>query len=131
MKSLNKAKGFTILEVMIALVVFGCISAILLNAITAADRIRARSTMLRNACLLASNETERVKCASFQNRKIEDSVYTCSVNEHSYEIKRTVIEPSDPVNADTSLVELEISVNPSSSPSEPLYRFRFLQGYQR
>ena len=130
----GKENGSTVLEVLIAIFIFGCISAALLKAIGSADRIRSRSSIVLNARLVAENEFERIGNIASKQETINDSNYTIIVNGKEFEVQRRILLPQQLLwgsvseNTSTSLVEIELIVTAKSSPKNPV-RFRMIQGY--
>jgi prepilin-type N-terminal cleavage/methylation domain-containing protein len=126
--------GFTVLEVLVAVFIFSCVTAALLKATGSADRIRSRSSIVLNARLLAENEFGRISNIASKQETINDSNYTATVNGKEFEVQRHILVPEQflwgSVSQDrsTSLVEIELVIKAKSSLQKPV-RFRMIQGY--
>jgi prepilin-type N-terminal cleavage/methylation domain-containing protein len=130
MKLPDNKSGYTVLEVIVAIVILGFASAALFQALTNGDKLRARSITMQNVSVIVANETERIKNETFRNGTITDSSYKFEINGRSYDVNRKVIEPvlGDTVNP--CPVELELAVKECNSAAVP-FRFRMLQGCSR
>lgn len=126
--------GFTVLEVLVAVFIFSCVTAALLKATGSVDRIRSRSSIVLNARLLAENEFGRISNIASKQEAINDSNYTATVNGKEFEVQRHILVPEQflwgSVSQDrsTSLLEIELVIKAKSSPQKPV-RFRMIQGY--
>jgi len=126
------SSGFTLLEVIVALFIFGCISAALLKALSAADRIQGRASLVTNASMLAENEIESIRSKAFFFEALEDCTYTAAAGSGIFQVDRRVI-PHDNFSIEDKpeIMEIEVTVKENSQSSGTLVRYRFLQGYQQ
>jgi len=124
----SRKNGFTVLEVIVAIFIFGCVSAAVLRAVAAGDRIKGRSIALRNAVTIASNEAERIRNNAVFYYELSDSSFRKTINGREFSVERRIY-PVDtlPHSNASSLVEVEISVTSQGFGERPL-QFRFLQG---
>ena len=53
--------GYTILESIVALFIFSCITAAILRAMGTADRIHSRASVVMNVSRIAENEFEHIR----------------------------------------------------------------------
>jgi prepilin-type N-terminal cleavage/methylation domain-containing protein len=120
--------GFTVLEVIVAVFIFGCISAALVKTIMTADRIRGRATFISESTILAQNEAERLKNAAGFKTEVLDCTYTTSVNSKEYSVERRIIGIESGILENKNIPEIEIAIKPALSDSDYIY-FRFLQGF--
>lgn len=88
--------GFTVLEVVIALFIFGCVSASLFRLIMQTDQIRGRALYLDNCTRLAAGEAERLRSIATQNTPVEDSLYSVTTAGRTFTVNRQVIETDVP-----------------------------------
>jgi len=130
MKLHGDKSGYTILEVIVAIVILGFASTALFQALTNGDRIRARSINVQNVSVIVANETERIKNETFRNGTVTDSSYKFEINNRSYDVNRKVIEPVPGDSVNPCPVELELTVKECNSEAV-LFRFRMLQGCSR
>lgn len=89
MRNLKNSRGMTILEVLLALVIFSIVSVSIMSLIGNVDRMRIRNKKRDYATLIASNAAERLKYhGKYSN--LNDSLYTVDVNgnEYTVELKR-------------------------------------------
>ena len=93
MKSTAKCNcGYTVLEVILAVFIFGCISTAIFRLLMNTDRIRGRAIFVRTATRLAASEAELLKNIASRNSAYEDSSYTVEQNGRSYTVKRIITE---------------------------------------
>lgn len=126
--SLNN-KGFTMLEVIIALLIFSGVSVLLLKAVSTADRIRGKGARVVHEVILGENETERIKAIAGHGDRINDTVYTSQLYNSEYTVERKILSPLL-ITPDSlpDLYTLEIKVSPVGSNGVPI-TFRLVQGY--
>jgi len=84
--------GYTILEVILAIFIFGCISTAIFRLLMTTDRIRGRAIFVRTATRLAATEAELLKNISSRNSTFEDSSYTVDQNGRLYTVRRIITE---------------------------------------
>lgn len=125
--------GFTVLEVVIALFIFGCVSAALFQLMIQTDKIRGRAVYLELCTRLAANEAERLRSIAAQGVPVEDSTYFTTSGGRNFTVKR-VCEKDDappsfiPVAREPVAVEISIS-DEANSRQAPL-TFRMLLGQE-
>lgn len=120
--------GFTVLEVIIAVFIFGCISAALVKTMMTADRIRGRSSFISDSVLLAQNEVERLRNAASFKTEVLDCTYVASINQKEYDVERRIITSKNDLTKTSTNPEIELAIKPASSDSGFVY-YRFLQGF--
>lgn len=130
-----KKTGFTVLEVIVAIFIFGCVSAALFQFIAQSDRIRGRALFVEGATQLAANESERLRNIATQNGAFEDSTYVETITGRSFSITRHIIENDDigstnynPLRSPLEPVEVELLINDASNSDVKPLRFKLLVG---
>jgi prepilin-type N-terminal cleavage/methylation domain-containing protein len=121
-------KGFTVLEVIVAVFIFGCISAALVKTIATADRIRGRAIFVTESVILAQNEFERLRNAAGFKTEVLDCTYIANINNKAYDVERRILVPELEISKSSDIPEIELAVKPAGSDSGYIY-FRFLQGF--
>ena len=107
---MSKRGGYTVVEIIIAIVIFGAVFALMLHSVYIADRIRGRSNAGNYASILAFNEAEKLKTTS-SDYIPTDSSYQTSLRGITFTVKRKVLH--DPAGTGEG-VEVEIIVTPKS-----------------
>lgn len=120
--------GFTVLEVIIAVFIFGCISAALVKTMMTADRIRGRSLFISDSVMLAQNEVERLRNAASFKTEVLDCTYVATINQKEYDVQRRIIISEYGLIKTSTIPEIELAIKPLSSDSGFVY-YRFLQGF--
>lgn len=123
-------RGFTLIEVLFAMVVFGMISVALLRALTEADKIKGRGTLVMAVSVLARNEAESVKNIGQLHGEINDTTYDATYENREFTVERKVIDPVDILSVESkksSIKEVEITISDRNEPPQ-LWHFRLLQG---
>ena len=121
--------GYTILEVLIALFIFSCAIAGVLQLMLTGDRISARRQGLSSATMLASNQIETIRRQEESSTIMGDSTYEASLNGLSFEVRRIRISPPETWRPDSVINYLEFSVMVKRKNDDvPLVTFRLLQG---
>ena len=92
----RRASGFTMLEVVIAIFIFGCVAASLFGMMIQTDRIQGRALYLENCMRLAADEAERLRSNAARNAIFEDSMYTVASGERIFTIRRIVLKDDAP-----------------------------------
>jgi prepilin-type N-terminal cleavage/methylation domain-containing protein len=128
MSSNHNHNGFTVLEVIIAVFIFGCISAALVKTMMTADRIRGRSSFISDSVHLAQNEVERLRNAASFKTEVLDCTYVATINQKEYDIERRIITSEYGLTKKSTIPEIELAIKPASSDSGFVY-YRFLQGF--
>jgi len=120
--------GFTVLEVIIAVFIFGCISAALVKTMMTADRIRGRSSFISDSVMLAQNEVERLRNAASFKTEVLDCTYVATINQKEYDVERRIITNENDLTKKSTIPEIELAIKPASTDSGFVY-YRFLQGF--
>ena len=120
--------GFTVLEVIVAIFIFGCVSAALVKTLETADRIRGRASFISESTILAQNEAERLRFAASYKTEVLDCTYIAHINSKYYSVERRVIDTETGVPENTNIPEIELAIKTEHSDSGYIY-FRFLQGF--
>ncbi|MBN1603524.1 MAG: type II secretion system protein [Chitinispirillaceae bacterium] len=123
-----KRNGFTVLEVIVAIFIFGCISAALVKTLSTADRIRGRASFISETTILAQNEAERLRNAASFKTEVLDCTYIATVNSRSYSVERRIIDIETGILENKNIPEIELAIKTELSDSGYIY-FRFLQGF--
>ncbi len=126
----HNCSGFTVLEVIIAVFIFGCISAALVKTMITADRIRGRSAFISDSVMLAQNEVERLRNAASFKTEVLDCTYVATINQKEYDIERRIISSEYEYlqSKKNTIPEIELAIKPANSDSGFVY-YRFLQGF--
>jgi prepilin-type N-terminal cleavage/methylation domain-containing protein len=107
--------GFTVLEVIVAIFIFGVITAALVKALGTADRIRGRAATVMRSVVIAQNEAEQIRNAAAFHDVPSDCTYTTTVNNQEFQVDRAIIQPEySEQQTEHRLNEVEL---------------RFMQGY--
>ena len=126
MKSTAKSNhGYTVLEVIVAIFIFGCISTAIFRLLMTTDRIRGRTIFVRTATRLAATEGELLKNISSQNSVFEDSSYTVEQNGRSYTVKRIITEKEPYSFLPTAREPEEITIVVSDTKNETVTPLTF------
>lgn len=131
----RQAEGFTVLEVVIAIFIFGLVSTALFNLMIQTDRIRGRALYLENCSRLAASEAERLRSIAAENAPVEDSMYTTTAGKIMFTVQRKILDNDvspDYLAHARKPVAVEIRIAEERSPPfyEPLY-FKLLIGQER
>lgn len=86
MRNLNNSRGMTILEVLLALVIFSIVSVSIMSLIGNIDKMRIKNKKRDYATLIASNAAERLKYHG-RYSNLNDSVYTVNINGNEYTVE--------------------------------------------
>jgi hypothetical protein len=84
--------GTTVMEVIVAIFIFSCISAVVFNLLGQTERIRSRAIFVENATRLAAGEAERLRSHATGNVPVDDSDYTETVSGRTFRIERKHID---------------------------------------
>lgn len=120
---MNKQRGFTLLEVMIAVTVFALIAISVSQATSVAvdNQIHLERKLL--ACWIAENETTLMRSESWAN--IKKGSKELEYANQKWLIKKTVKEKKRftgiPIPIPIDVREVEISVSLEESPDSPLF----------
>ena len=127
----NRAAGFTLLEVIVAISIFSLISMAIFNLLTQTDRIHGRAVFVEGASRLAAGEAERLRSAAARSVLIEDSSYSETVSGRLYRVSRNVIEPDAPPSFEPTAREpvmVELTVSDERNGKIVPLRFKLLIG---
>lgn len=120
-------KGFTLLEVLIALFLLGLTITGLFQLLTTTDRAQARQKIIAYGTLLASNEAERIRVVGDCELPLHDTLYAEQINNIEFIIQTNIIKSAIFDTATTLPVELEIKVS-RKTDSRAITMVRVLQG---
>jgi prepilin-type N-terminal cleavage/methylation domain-containing protein len=122
--------GYTILEVIMAIFIFGCISAAVYRLLSNTDRLRGRAIFVKTATRFAATEAELLRNIAAQNGVFEDSSYVVVQNGRSYTVNRKIIEDEtfsfQPKAREPE--EIEITVTDTRNENIPPLSFKLLIG---
>jgi hypothetical protein len=129
-----KYNGYTVLEVIVAIFIFGGISTAMFRLIAHTDRIRGRVIFVENAVQLAANEAERLRNIAAQSGIFTDSTFTEIITGRSFSVERNIIENND-INSilphPPEPVEIELIVSDALHAEMIPLRFKLLVGSDR
>ncbi len=123
--------GFTLIEVIIAMVIFALVSVSLLSAITTADKIKSRGSSVLSVSVLARNESESIKNICQLNGDLNDTTYNVIYNKKEFTVERKIVEDfeTDPLESKSNKInEVEIIISEKMKVSDQ-WHFKLLQGY--
>lgn len=126
------SKGYTVLEVIVAIFISGCIGAILLKLTYNIEQFRARTIFIEKATKIASDEVERLRLKAALNILPEfDSLYEVNISGRSFNVERKIKRKNGFLSATEFLwepVEIEICVFENRKEHPDSLKFRFLTG---
>lgn len=127
----GKESGFSVLEVIIAIVILTITSAILMNFLLSGDKLHGRNLLIVNASQLAQNEAEALKAQAYSLETIEEDEFETEVGSRMYYIKRNVLDSAvfDSIFSGYPIKVVEIQVREDVGSEKPLTSFKMLQGY--
>lgn len=123
--------GYTVIEVIVAVFIFGLISASIFNLIANTERIRGRAVFVSAATRLAASEAERLRSIAAGNAELEDSSYTDDISGRTFKVERNVKEAEDPPSFTARAREpyqVEIVVSDNGNEGVTPLRFKILVG---
>lgn len=131
MKLKKDFAGFTVLEVILAIVILTIISAMLMSFLLSGDKLYSRNMLIVKAAQLARNEAELLKARSSSFEMIEDKEYEEEVGNRMFMIKREVLDTVmlDSLFGGYPVKAVEIQIMEGADSEKPLTRFKLLQGY--
>ncbi len=127
----HSQSGYTVLESIVALFIFSCVTAAILNALGTADKIRSRASVVMNVSRIAENQFEIIRQQASFSEAIEDCTWVASSSGREYQIERRILLPDSVKygNAEEpSLLEIELNIT-ATKDKNTRYTFRSLQGY--
>ena len=95
-KKIPFEQGFTMIEVLVALVIFTGITAAVMKGLSVADRVKGRGSGMLYAVRLVNNETERIRTIAAEKDTINDTSYTGEVEGRGFTVERRKIKPDTP-----------------------------------
>lgn len=129
-ETLQARDGFTIVEVVTASVILMIATMILMQFLTAGDRLYRRNRLVELATTVAYNEAESMRALAPLSMQLSDTTYPKLVGSRQFTISRYTITAGDTLD---SLLyrskQIEIAVSAENETDTPLVRFKFLQGY--
>lgn len=127
----GKGAGFSVLEVIIAIVILTITSALLMNFLLSGDKLYGRNLLIVNAARLAQNEAEALKAQAFSPEMIEENEYEEEIGNRMFFIKRNVLDSAvfDSLFSGYPIKVVEIRVMEGVDSEKPLTSFKMLQGY--
>lgn len=126
----NSTDGFTILEVVVAIFIFGCITSAIFNLIHQTDKLHGKTMFVELASRIAADEAERLRNIAFQNNTFEDSSYTMSISGRVFEVSRKIMFQDANTGKKPAFepVEIEITVGDNKNPNMKPLTFKLLMG---
>jgi Tfp pilus assembly protein PilV len=131
MKLKKDLAGFTVLEVILAIVILTIISTMLMGFLLSGDKLYSRNMLIVKAAQLARNEAELLKARSHSFEMIEDKEYEEEVGNRMFMIKRNVLDTVmlDSLFSGYPVEAVEIQIMEGADSEKPLTSFKLLQGY--
>jgi prepilin-type N-terminal cleavage/methylation domain-containing protein len=125
--------GFTVMEVMVAITIFGMVAAAIFQLLMQVDRIRGRAWFVESAVRIAANEAEQLGTRTATDAPIADSSYTVAAGGRQFFVERRVIDVNKspsfiPRPLEPTPVEIIITDPLVESPITQPLRFRLLLG---
>lgn len=127
----QKEYGFTVLEVMVALFIFGCVSMAILSLIRQTDRIRGHAVYMENATRIAADESERLRNIASQNGEFKDSSFTQIAAGRTFSVNRRILAADEAPSYEIRPLEpvhVEITIADAITPSKQPLTFNLLIG---
>jgi Tfp pilus assembly protein PilV len=124
-------EGSTIMEVLVAMFIFSCISAVVFNLLRQTDRIRGRAIFVESATRMAAGEAERLRSLAACNALPDDTSYIDTASGRTFLIERTRVDDDEPPSylpraREPAVIELRVS-DDTNDQVKPL-RFKLLIG---
>ncbi len=123
-KNLKNRSGVTLLEVLLAVVIFSIVSVSIMSIIGNVNRMRIRNKIRYHATVIASNEAELLKYSG-RTKNLNDSIYTVNVSGSEYDIERIKLDKQEEMD-NLHPVEIRVLKN-----GEIVKTFRMLQGIKK
>ncbi len=125
--------GYSLIEIIIAMSIFAIVAVSLLFALTNADKIKARGSMVESVTTLARNETEAIKNSAYLNASLNDTVYDIIYNKKQFTVERKrIIDGEEDVfgsgDKKSTLQELVIIISEKNKPDKK-WTFNLVQGF--
>jgi prepilin-type N-terminal cleavage/methylation domain-containing protein len=123
-----KTTGFTIMEVMVAVVIFSIVLIGILRLMSMGDKISGRKLWMSQAVILAENQAEKIGQQESSPIIMGDTSYQSSINGQDYQVDRVrVNQPANKFADTASCLEFMITVKRLIDPTAQV-NFRVLQG---
>ena len=120
--------GFTIMEVMVAVVIFSIVLTAVLRLMSMGDTINGRRLWLSHATMCAANQAEKIRQQESSLEIMGDTSYEEVIDGQMFHIERKRIgEPADKFSDTSSYLEFMITVK-RPDDTAALGHFRLLQG---
>lgn len=124
----KKTNGFTIMEVMVAVVIFSIVLTAVLRLMSMGDTINGRRLWLSHATMLAANQAEKIRESENSLEIMGDTSYEESIDGKDFRIDRKRVgEPVDKLADTASCREYMIFVR-RTADTAALVGLRLLQG---
>lgn len=117
----NNSRGMTLLEVLLAVVIFSIVSVSIMSLIGNVDRMRVRNKKRDVATLIASNAAELLKYHG-RYKNLNDSIYNVMIKGIDYTVERMNIK-NNSIEENVHTVEIKVY-----RKDELIKTFRMLQG---
>ncbi len=123
--------GFTIVEVILAIVILTITTTVIMNFLLAGERVYNRSILIEKAAGMAQNEAELIKAQAPEFGYIENRNYNEKTGARTLRLEREInnMESIDSLIGRYTIREIEIRVVEEKSPEDTLVTFKFIQGY--
>jgi prepilin-type N-terminal cleavage/methylation domain-containing protein len=126
--TIKKTFGFTIMEVMVAVVIFSIVLTAVLRLMSMGDLINGRRLWLSHAVMCASSQAERIRQQESSLEIMGDTSYEESIDGQGFHVDRVRLNGAADKFSDTaSYLEFMITVK-RANDTGALARFRLLQG---
>ncbi len=124
------SRGYTIIEVIIAMFIFGCITSSIFTMIMNTDRLRGRALYDERVARLAADEAERLRNCAALGGEIGDSSYETTAGGSTFFVERDVMEPTEIIIPRYPRMPqaIELRVSEMKREGSPPHRFRIYAG---
>jgi prepilin-type N-terminal cleavage/methylation domain-containing protein len=127
--SSHGARGMTILEVLVALLILGFTTTAVVHLVVTGDRIAGRRSAVSYATVLAKNEAENLRTFERSPLLPNDTAYSDTVNGIEFDVVRTRVK-AGLTAPDSVLYYQEFMLTVKRKTGIPLaLSFRLLQGF--
>lgn len=124
MKNLKNQSGVTLIEVLLAVIIFSIVSVSIMSIIGNVNRMRIRNKMRYHATIIASNEAELLKYSG-RTKILNDSIYDVNVSGSQYTVERIKLENIEDME-NLHPVEIRVLKN-----DQIIKSFRMLKGVKK
>jgi prepilin-type N-terminal cleavage/methylation domain-containing protein len=122
--------GFSLLEVLIAFVIFALILTGLLRMTVTGDVVFSKGKNFASAAIIAGNEAERIRAIGAAGLSVKDTVYETTIENSIFEIRRTVLKSDHFPDQGLNTREISITITRKASKGQ-ISEFRIVQGIER